>query len=373
MLLIEARDRIGGRTWSADVDGYLCDMGGTWVHWNQPHVYREISRYGFQDQLKPSSPGDNPAPGTEREGRETAYSFETLIGRDRGTMTREQEDAVLAKVLATVCNVDGQHGRLVLPYPHNPHYSPLAHKYEKMSARERIAEVRDQLSDFECALLESFVLHISGGTLETAGLFDLLRWFALCDYSGSRIVEYGITYKFAHGQTSFARRFFREALDSGNCSYAFRSPAASVVQGADDCVTVTVADNGGRFRARRVACTVPLNVLADISFTPPLGMLKTAAARLGHIDTASKVHAEVANRELRSWTGMTYPDNSLLYGYGDGTAPGSGDTYIVCFGAAHNQLHPEDDVDRTLAAVRLLHGGEMGIKRLVCLPLLLQG
>lgn len=22
-------------------------MGGTWVHWQQPHVYREMSRYGF--------------------------------------------------------------------------------------------------------------------------------------------------------------------------------------------------------------------------------------------------------------------------------------------------------------------------------------
>jgi hypothetical protein len=29
-------------------------MGGTWVHWFQPHVYREISRYGLADQLESS-------------------------------------------------------------------------------------------------------------------------------------------------------------------------------------------------------------------------------------------------------------------------------------------------------------------------------
>ena len=355
VLLLEARDRIGGRTWSADVDGYPCEMGGTWVHWNQPHVYREISRYGLQDTLK-ISPG------------ETDYKFETLVGQDRRTMTREQEDAALAKVLDAMCNVDGQHCRLVMPYPHNPHHSPLARKYEKMSARERIAEVRDQLSDFECALLESFVLHVSGGSLENVGLFDLLRWFALCDYDGRRIVEYCNTYKLASGQTSLASRFFAEAVDTHNCAYAFRSPVASVVQGAGGLVTVTVAGNGASFCARRAICTVPLNVLADISFTPPLATLKAAAAALGHIDTASKVHVEVGNSELRSWTGMTYPDNSLLYGYGDGTAPGSGNPYIVCFGAAHNQLHAEDDVDRTLAAVRLFHDGEMDIKQLVCSP-----
>ena len=27
-------------------------MGGTWVHWNQPHTYREMSRYGLTDLLE---------------------------------------------------------------------------------------------------------------------------------------------------------------------------------------------------------------------------------------------------------------------------------------------------------------------------------
>ena len=27
-------------------------MGGTWVHWGQPHVWREISRYEMRDQIE---------------------------------------------------------------------------------------------------------------------------------------------------------------------------------------------------------------------------------------------------------------------------------------------------------------------------------
>ena len=54
VLLVEGRDRIGGRTWTSIVDGYAYDMGGTWVHWNQPHVYREMARYGMKDELKTS-------------------------------------------------------------------------------------------------------------------------------------------------------------------------------------------------------------------------------------------------------------------------------------------------------------------------------
>lgn len=55
VLLIEARDRIGGRTWTSFKDGYPWEMGGTWVHWGQPHVYTEISRYGLVDELEDSA------------------------------------------------------------------------------------------------------------------------------------------------------------------------------------------------------------------------------------------------------------------------------------------------------------------------------
>jgi lysyl oxidase-like protein 2/3/4 len=33
VLLVEGRDRIGGRTWTAKSMGEEFEMGGTWVHW----------------------------------------------------------------------------------------------------------------------------------------------------------------------------------------------------------------------------------------------------------------------------------------------------------------------------------------------------
>ena len=33
VLLLEARDRIGGRTWTASAFGENLEMGGTWLHW----------------------------------------------------------------------------------------------------------------------------------------------------------------------------------------------------------------------------------------------------------------------------------------------------------------------------------------------------
>lgn len=52
VLLLEARDRIGGRSWSSNIEGYPYEMGGTWVYWGQATVWREIARYGMQDELE---------------------------------------------------------------------------------------------------------------------------------------------------------------------------------------------------------------------------------------------------------------------------------------------------------------------------------
>ena len=47
VMLLEARDRIGGRTWTAPWQGHDIEYGGGWVHWHQPHTFAEITRAGL--------------------------------------------------------------------------------------------------------------------------------------------------------------------------------------------------------------------------------------------------------------------------------------------------------------------------------------
>ena len=49
-VLVEARDRLGGRTYISDHDGHAMELGGTWVHPEQPHVGAEISRNGMETE-----------------------------------------------------------------------------------------------------------------------------------------------------------------------------------------------------------------------------------------------------------------------------------------------------------------------------------
>ena len=43
VLLLEARDRLGGRTWTAPWHDEQIEYGGGWVHWHQPHTWSEIT------------------------------------------------------------------------------------------------------------------------------------------------------------------------------------------------------------------------------------------------------------------------------------------------------------------------------------------
>jgi monoamine oxidase len=50
VLLLEACDRLGGRTWSTEWEPAhpaRIEYGGAWIHWHQPHTWSELSRAGL--------------------------------------------------------------------------------------------------------------------------------------------------------------------------------------------------------------------------------------------------------------------------------------------------------------------------------------
>ena len=48
VVVLEARERLGGRVWTDRRLGRDLEIGGTWLHWLQPHVWAEITRYGLE-------------------------------------------------------------------------------------------------------------------------------------------------------------------------------------------------------------------------------------------------------------------------------------------------------------------------------------
>lgn len=73
--MLEGRDRVGGRTYSIEVDGqtsscpfyapallkecegFKYEMGGTWISHYQPYIFAELQRYGLDKALSPVGRG----------------------------------------------------------------------------------------------------------------------------------------------------------------------------------------------------------------------------------------------------------------------------------------------------------------------------
>ncbi|CAK1366699.1 unnamed protein product [Cercospora beticola] len=349
VLLLEGRDRIGGRSWSSNIEGYPFEMGGTWVSWGQPHVWREISRYNMRREL------------------ELSYDFTkgvnhfTMTSADGSrNMSHEEEDKLMQSALEKFVNVDGNIGKTIMPFPHDEFHNPEVKRFDKLSVADRMAQIKHQLSPDEYTAVLSFVMLCSASTPEKTSFYEFLHWWALCNFSYEYCIEYLVKYKFRGGQSSFAIKFFQEAVDTGRLSYAFNSPVASITQNQQRVEVRTRA--GDVYHAARLISAVPLNVLNDIAFSPPLAQGKRAAASTGHVNKCVKVHAECRGSELRSWTGVNYPNGQLLYALGDGTTP-NGNTHVVAFGADHNRLTPEKDIEVTKQALQDLT--KMELERVV--------
>ncbi|KAG9251651.1 uncharacterized protein F5Z01DRAFT_275474 [Emericellopsis atlantica] len=330
VLLLEARDRIGGRTFTTEVDGHLYEMGGTWVHWNQPHTYREMSRYGLTDLL----------PSHDRTFGLDSCTVH-LNGKTRN-VSHETAHAMTEKAFRLMCDVDGELGRSVIPYPHDPHFNPEAKYWEALSVAQRLDQIRTQISDDEAAILQARLSSIYGADMDKAGFFDMLRWWALGGYTMDGLYETGDDFKLPDGQSSFARHFFDETVGTQKLIYCF------------DTVVQSVHDNGravcvnDKWRAERLICTMPLNVLCDVKFEPGLSAQKLQAMKGGNINQGAKVHLEVSGSGHRSWSSAIYPVSRACSMSGDGLTP-AGNTHLVCFGSNKEFTSPEDDA-RSFAA-----------------------
>ncbi|KAF5005118.1 hypothetical protein FDECE_8438 [Fusarium decemcellulare] len=358
VLLLEARDRIGGRTYTANKDGFLYEMGGTWVTHHMGYLFREMVRYGMdRDLITTGSP----------DMHKGFYTI-NVPGAEPRKLSHEEAGAMQAKAWDMFVNVDGQFGRTICPLPHAQLDNPIVdrstvEKWDQLSCHDRFEEIKHTLTAEEQGLLVSLLLHISGGNMKESSLWDMIRSHALLMHSSDNFADVWLRYKLRDGQTALAKRLFQEATDAG-LEYAFSTPVKSIKQESfGDRPVVVSTNNGDIFRARKIINTIPLNVLKDIEFSPPLSQRRQEAINIGHVNHMTKVHADVSNKELERWNGMRFP-GLLMYGYGDGVLP-NGDVHVVAFGAdaRRSGFIPEKDAEKTIDELNKIH--PMNVKRLL--------
>lgn len=311
VLILEARDRLGGRTWVSEFAGVAVEMGGTWVHWTQPYVWSEIGRYNLKIVESTSA---------ERCGWITGGRIEHLPA--------DEYYAILNEAIDRFCH----DAHDVFERPFDPLFKPAAvAAIDGESVRDRIEAMNlsRELSD----LLDGEWASVGHAPNAEVGVSVPLRWYALSGWDAVRIHEAGGRYMFAGGTRSLIDAM---VLDS-RPDIRLSSPVA-VVEQDGDTVTVTTRD-GTSFGARAVVMTAPLNTWNAITFRPMLSPLKQAAAAEGQASRGVKVWARVRG-ELAPFFG-TAPDAHGLNWVGTQfSLPGA--TLVVGFGATADAFDMTD-------------------------------
>lgn len=312
VLILEARDRLGGRTWTSDFSGQSVEMGGTWVHWFQPHVWAEITRYGLQVTESPRS--------DELRG--------WISGGTLHKMPSEQFYPMLNEAMHRFCH-DAQE---VFERPFDPLF-----KAEAVAAIDGLS-VRDRLDTLDLPretldLLNGQWASDCSAPIAEAGLSVALRWFALAGWDGLRMLDAVARYKLAAG----TRSLIDAIVADGKPDLLLSAPVATVEQDAG-AVSVTTRDGRG-FSARAVVVTVPLNTLRALEFKPALSGAKQVAAAEGQASRGVKVWVRTRG-ERPHFSGTAPDDHGITSLHSEHHVPGA--TLLVGFGPAADRLDVGD-------------------------------
>jgi monoamine oxidase len=258
--VLEARDRIGGRTWLDSRLGLDLEMGGTWVHWTQPFVWAELRRYGIG--LAPSPEPQN------------AYWWD-------GTRTIAGNPDELLELLNRPNELLTARSREVFPQPFAPLDSALLADFDRVSLGDEIDLL--PITEKERSLLTSFWTLNFNGRIDEAAFTQALRWVALTNGDWKVNFEACATYKIAGG-TSALVTAIREDTDA---DFFLDTDVRSIDQSSDEVLVAT--GDGRRFIASDVVLTVPLQTLSRVAFSPDLPTPVAEAGDRGQLGMGTKV------------------------------------------------------------------------------------
>ena len=298
--VLEARDRIGGRTWSDPRLGRELELGGGWVHWMQQCVWAELQRYGI---------GVEPTPVPEQicwitsEQRRvgTPAEFDTWLG-----------DAAL-RLAADACEL----------FP-RPYDDPLANDAVLAADGKSIADRLRQL-DLDPERREMagslWAGHLNA-PCERGALTEALRLIARARGQLELLDEIGGGFRIKGG----TRRLCAAIAADATAEFRLGVRVQRVEQ-VDGRVLVAT-DGGAPVAARAAVVTVPRNALGAIEFAPELSDAKQCAIG-SNASQGLKIWAKVAGAHP-PFLGLApaayalnniasefhHPDHTIVVGFG---------------------------------------------------------
>lgn len=246
--VLEARDRVGGRTWTDDIDGVTLEIGGQWVSPDQTALLETLDELGLQtyDRYREGSSVYIDADGTRTEYTGDIFPL---------------PEATAAEIERLVAVVDGFVARVD---PARPWESPDAKQLDEVSFRDWL----HGLSDDRVAT-DNVELFIAGAMLtKPAHAFSALQALLMAASAGSFTnlvdADFILDKRVVGGMQQVSERLAERLGDDVHLSAPVRT-----LRWTEDGV-VALADGGIEVHARQALVAVPPPLYSRISYEPPL-------------------------------------------------------------------------------------------------------
>ncbi|WP_239135084.1 NAD(P)/FAD-dependent oxidoreductase [Streptomyces sp. SID12488] len=252
VLVLEARDRIGGRTWTDTYGGQLIERGGTWVEPTQPYLGPELKRYSLAlEEDDPISTTWLPTPSGPKQ-----FTPEDGFGRIGTIFDRmfEGSQTYFEKPLQPLLRND------------------LLANLDKLSLRDRLTQL--SLTPAEELLVNGQTAVYSGGTSAMGAFTMFAQWWALSGHTNQGWND-TMRWRIAKGTKALLDAMLNEAKPTVRLS----SPVATVTD-TGSLVYVTTK-SGTQYNASAVVVAMPVNALNTVRFSPALPAALTTASGQG--------------------------------------------------------------------------------------------
>lgn len=308
--VLEARDRVGGRTWSQDMDGATIEIGGQWISPDQSALYALIEELGIETFERHK---EGASVYVAQDGARTVYTGEDF---PVGESTVMEMNRLIAEMDRLTAEVD----------PDAPWEHPRAEELDKISFHHWLRSISgDELA------CNNVGLFIAGGMLtKPAHTFSALQALLMSSSAGSFsnlvdedfILDRRIVGTMQGVSIALAERLGGDVFLDNPVLALDWSEAGVTAHGKDVSV-----------KAKKVIIAVPPNLYSRISYNPPLPRRQHVTHQHQSMGLVIKVHAVYPTPFWRAegLSGTCFGPSSIVQEVYDNTYQGESTGTLVGF------------------------------------------
>ncbi len=289
VLVLEGKDRLGGRAWSSELSGVPIELGGGYIYWSQPHMWAEVTRYQLNVIERPYYANTNSM-------RQTRFLMNEKL---RNAFTEDEAKEIKQAFMEFV-----EPARTTFPNPYQPFENENFKKYDSLSNEDRINQLG--LNELQRASLMRTASMQCNNAPSAGGYIEALRWYALANFHDETYAGSVSRFTLAEGTAHLLKCI----ADDAGAEIILNAKVAELEHSDDG---VRVRSGHDNYFAEYCVMATGVNVWKNIQFSPGVSDHKMRLSQEELSGKGSKIYVRLRGEFADSrWSAIDGPILSVL-------------------------------------------------------------